>query len=174
MSGAGKSTLANAVEARLHGLNYLTFLLDGDNVRHGLCRDLGFSDADRTENIRRVTEVAKFFLEGGIITLAAFISPKAEDRERCRAMFAPGEFLEIFCQCPLEICESRDVKGLYKKARAGEMSNFTGISSTYDVPLTPDLTVPTSVLDLAASVDLVMELLYKRGAITRRPELATV
>lgn len=167
LSGAGKSTLAHAVEEQLHHLQHLTFVLDGDNVRHGLCSDLGFSEQDRTENIRRIGEVAQLFLETGVITLAAFISPNLSDRARCRSMFAPGEFLEIYCRCPLEVCESRDVKGLYQRARAGQVAQFTGVSSSYQEPVSPDLVVDTGELDLNASVALVLELLRDRGVILR-------
>lgn len=144
LSGAGKSTLAHAVEEHLHQMGCRTFVLDGDNVRHGLCGDLGFSAADRAENIRRVGEVAKLFMEAGVIVLTAFISPFREDRNKVRAMVQPGEFIEIYCQCPVEVCEQRDTKGLYKKARAGEIGQFTGISSPYQVPDTPELVVNTS------------------------------
>ena len=125
LSGAGKSTLAHAVEEKLHQLGCRTFVLDGDNVRHGLCRDLGFSDQDRVENIRRVGEMAKLFMEAGMIVLTAFISPFRDDRERVRGMVAHNDFIEIYCDSPIEICENRDVKGLYKKARAGEILEFT-------------------------------------------------
>ena len=144
LSGAGKSTLAHAVEEHLHQMGCRTFVLDGDNVRHGLCGDLGFSAADRAENIRRVGEVAKLFMEAGVIVLTAFISPFREDRNKVRAMVQPGEFIEIYCQCPVEVCEQRDTKGLYKKARAGEIGQFTGISSPYQAPDTPELVVNTS------------------------------
>jgi adenylylsulfate kinase len=160
ISGAGKTTLANAVEAHLHKLRYHTFLLDGDNIRHGLCKDLGFSDADRSENIRRVAEVARLFLDAGIITIAAFISPKAEDRAKVRSMFQPAEFIEIYCQCPLEVCEQRDVKGLYKKARTGKLGHFTGVSSPYEAPQKTELIVDTNKLDISSSANLILEFLY--------------
>ena len=159
LSGAGKSTLAHAVEEHLHQEGCRTFVLDGDNVRHGLCGDLGFSAADRVENIRRVGEVAKLFMEAGVIVLTAFISPFRGDRNKVRAMVQPGEFVEIYCQCPVEVCEQRDIKGLYKKARAGEIGQFTGISSPYEAPDRPELVVNTSerslqdcVLQVAAEV----------------------
>ena len=159
LSGAGKSTLAHAVEEHLHQMGCRTFVLDGDNVRHGLCGDLGFSATDRVENIRRVGEVAKLFMEAGVIVLTAFISPFREDRNKVRAMVQPGEFVEIYCQCPVEVCEQRDTKGLYKKARAGEIGQFTGISSPYEAPDRPELVVNTSerslqdcVLQVAAEV----------------------
>lgn len=156
LSGAGKSTLAHAVEEHLHQRGCRTFVLDGDNVRHGLCGDLGFSAADRVENIRRVGELAKLFMEAGIIVLTAFISPFREDRDKVRAMVNSGEFLEIYCQCPIEVCEQRDVKGLYKKARAGEIGQFTGISSPYETPERPELVVNTSQVDLKDCVEQVI------------------
>jgi len=155
LSGAGKSTLAHAVEEQLHQMGCRTFVLDGDNVRHGLCGDLGFSTADRVENIRRVGEVAKLFMEAGVIVLTAFISPFREDRNRVRAMVRPGEFIEIYCQCPVEVCEQRDTKGLYKKARAGEIGQFTGISSPYEAPDSPELVVNTSERNLQDCVQQV-------------------
>ncbi len=165
LSGSGKSTLAHAVEERLYDMKCRTFVLDGDNIRHGLCGDLGFSDADREENIRRIGEVAKLFLEAGVITLTAFISPFRADRERVRNLVLHGDFLEIYCKCPLEICEQRDVKGLYKKARAGEIKAFTGIDSPYEEPLTPELTVETGRESLEESTEKVIGLLRERGII---------
>jgi len=165
LSGSGKSTLAHSVEERLHQMGCRTFVLDGDNVRHGLCGDLGFSEQDRVENIRRVGEVAKLILEAGVISLTAFISPFRSDREKVRSLFPHGDFLEIYCRCPLEICEARDVKGLYKRARVGEVKNFTGISSPYEEPAVPELIVDTGRLSLDASVDLVLNLLRARGVI---------
>jgi len=165
LSGAGKSTLAHAVEERLFQLGCSTFVLDGDNVRHGLCGDLGFNDADRTENIRRIGEVSKLFIEAGVIVLTAFISPFRDDRTRVRGLLPHGEFLEIYCDCTLEVCESRDVKGLYKKARAGEVKHFTGISSPYEEPHNPQLRVDTGAQSLADGVDAVINLLVKRGKI---------
>ncbi|MCX7627567.1 MAG: adenylyl-sulfate kinase [Methylophilaceae bacterium] len=165
LSGAGKSTLAHAVEERLHALGAHTFVLDGDNVRHGLCRDLGFSEADRVENIRRVGEVAKLFLDAGIITLAAFISPFRKDRAWVRSLMPTGDFLEIYCQCPLSVCEQRDVKGLYRKARTGEIAHYTGITSPYEAPENPELTVNTAELSLEQCVDAVMQLLVARKIV---------
>ena len=165
LSGSGKSTLAHAVEERLHVAKRHTFVLDGDNVRHGLCGDLGFSDHDRIENIRRFGETAKLFLEAGVITLTAFISPFRTDRERARSIFPHGDFLEIFCNCPLTVCETRDVKGLYAKARSGQIKNFTGISSPYEAPEAPELQIDTSLLTLDESVDAVCDLLRSRGII---------
>jgi len=166
LSGAGKSTLAHAVEEELHQLGCHTFVLDGDNVRHGLCADLGFSADDRTENIRRVGEAAKLFIEAGVIVLTAFISPFRSDRTRVRSLVPHGDFLEIYCRCPIEVCEQRDVKGLYKRARAGEVKEFTGISSPYEEPETPELTVDTDRLNLAQSVDAVVAMLQERGIIS--------
>lgn len=164
-SGAGKSTLAHAVEEVLHQSGYRTFVLDGDNVRHGLCSDLGFTPENRIENIRRVGEVAKLFMEAGIIVLTAFISPFRTERERVRNLVAQGDFIEIYCDSPIEICESRDVKGLYKKARAGQIAEFTGISSPYEAPENPELTVKTSNIDLNTSVQQVINELKLRGII---------
>ncbi len=165
LSGAGKSTLAHAVEEELHRRGCRTFVLDGDNVRHGLCADLGFSAGDRVENIRRVGEVAKLFLEAGVIVLTAFISPFRADRERVRSLVPHGDFLEIYCCCPLEVCEQRDVKGLYKRARAWEIKDFTGISSPYEAPENPELAVDTGRRPLEDCVAQVMGLLKERGVI---------
>ncbi len=165
LSGAGKSTLAHAVEERLFQMNCRTFVLDGDNVRHGLCADLGFSDEARTENIRRVGQAAKLFLEAGVIVLTAFISPFRSDRQRVRSLVPHGDFIEIYCRCPLDVCETRDVKGLYKRAHAGEIKDFTGVSSPYEEPIAPDLAVDTDKLTLAQSVDAVINLLSERGVI---------
>lgn len=165
LSGAGKSTLAHAVEERLHRLNCRTFVLDGDNVRQGLCGDLGFSHQDRQENIRRIAEVAKLMLESGTIALTAFISPFRAERQQARNLVPHGDFIEIYCCCDLDICEQRDVKGLYKKARQGEIKLFTGISSPYEVPENPDLKIDTDANDLATCVDQVMSLLEQRGVI---------
>ena len=170
LSGAGKSTLAHAVEERLHQLGCRTYVLDGDNVRHGLCGDLGFSAADRSENIRRIGEVAKLMVDAGTIVLTAFISPFQADRERVRGLMAYGDFLEIYCRCPLDVCETRDVKGLYKKARAGEVKEFTGISSPYEEPVAPDLVVDTANLSLDESVERVLALLDERGIVTESKE----
>jgi adenylylsulfate kinase len=168
LPGAGKSTLAHAVEERLHQAACRTFVMDGDNVRHGLCGDLGFSAADRVENVRRIAEVAKLFLEAGTIVMTAFISPFRADRERARALFPHGDFLEIYCACPLAECERRDVKGMYRRARAGEISMFTGIDSPYEEPRDAELTVATGTLALEASVDAVIDLLRARGIVAPR------
>jgi adenylylsulfate kinase len=165
LSGAGKSTLAHAVEERLYQLGCRTFVLDGDNVRHGLCSDLGFSGKDRKENIRRIGEIAKLMLESGTIVMTAFISPFQEDRETARNLIPHGNFIEIFCKASLEICEERDVKGLYKSARAGEIKNYTGIDSPYEVPEKPELIVNTEKLSVDESVEKVMQTMVERGVI---------
>ena len=166
LSGAGKSTLAHAVEQRLHAHGARTYVLDGDNVRHGLCGDLGFSAEDRSENIRRVGELAKLFIDAGIIVLTAFISPFREDRDRVRSWVAPGDFLEIHCRCSVEVCEARDVKGLYKKARAGGVKDFTGVSSPYEEPLAAELVVDTDQLSLEECVERVLNLLRVQGVLS--------
>jgi adenylylsulfate kinase len=165
LSGAGKSTLAHAVEECLFQYGFNTFVLDGDNVRHGLCGDLGFSDDDRKENIRRISETAKLMLEAGIITLTAFISPFRVERSMARKLMPHGDFIEIYCHCPLTVCEQRDVKGLYKKARAGEIKHFTGISSPYEEPENPELRIDTSAQDLSESVEIVIEMLRERSVL---------
>lgn len=165
LSGAGKSTLAHAVEEELHHQGCRTFVLDGDNVRHGLCSDLGFSIEDRTENIRRIAEMAKLLTESGVIALTAFISPFRSDRERARSLFSHGDFIEVYCRAPLALCEKRDVKGLYRRARAGEVKDFTGISSPYEAPLNPELVVATDSLPLDDCVAEVVALLQSRGVI---------
>ena len=165
LSGAGKSTLAHAVERRLHELGCHTFVFDGDNVRHGLCADLGFSAQDRSENIRRIGEMAKLFIEAGVIALTAFISPFRADRDRVRALAGPDNFIEIYCECPLEVCEQRDVKGLYAKARQGAITEFTGISSPYEVPQAPELSLNTASQSLEVCVDQVLALLRQRQII---------
>lgn len=166
LSGAGKSTLAHAVEERLHKLGMRTYVLDGDNIRHGLCGDLGFSAADRSENIRRIGEVAKLFIDAGVIILTAMISPFRSDRERVRGMVMAGDFLEIYCKCSLDVCAARDTKGLYRRARAGEVKEFTGISSPYEEPLAAELTVDTEHLTLEQSVAAVLAMLVEHGRLT--------
>jgi len=166
LSGSGKSTLAHAVEDELYRRSCRTTVLDGDNVRHGLCGDLGFSEHDRTENIRRIGQVAVLFVDAGVIVLTAFISPFRVDRHRVRMMVEKqDDFIEIFCNCPLDICEQRDVKGLYQRARKGEITDFTGISSPYEEPQNPDLVVDTGHDDLGQCVDQVIEYLEERGLI---------
>ncbi|MBU1215150.1 MAG: adenylyl-sulfate kinase [Gammaproteobacteria bacterium] len=165
LSGAGKSTLAHALEEELHQRGCRTFVLDGDNVRHGLCGDLGFSEKDRIENIRRVGEIAKLFMEAGVIVLTAFISPFRADRERVRGMVEHGDFMEIFCDSPIEVCETRDVKGLYKKARAGQIPEFTGITSPYEKPENPELTVNTGATALDQCVGQVLDGMLVHGIL---------
>lgn len=167
LSGAGKSTLAHAVEEALHQQGCRTIVLDGDNVRHGLCGDLGFSDKDRVENIRRVGEMAKLFIEAGVIVLTAFISPYRADRKRVRAMVEQGDFIEIYCDSSIEVCEARDVKGLYKKARAGQIAEFTGISSPYEAPETSELTLNTGAEKLDSCVQQIIGDVLRRGIIGR-------
>ncbi len=162
LSGAGKSTIAHAVEELLHQKGYHTFVLDGDNVRHGLCGDLGFSDSDRIENIRRVGELSKLFVEAGVIVLTAFISPFRADRAKARQLLQQ-DFVEIYCNCPLEVCEERDVKGLYRKARAGEIKHFTGISSPYEEPENPELSIDTDGKTVEACAEEVLAYLVKHG-----------
>jgi adenylylsulfate kinase len=156
LSGAGKSTLAHAVEKALFELHCRTFVIDGDNVRHGLCNDLGFTNEDRQENIRRIGEMSKLFLEAGVIVLTAFISPFQADRTRVRTLVKEHEFIEIYCKAELSVCEKRDIKGLYAKARRGEIADFTGISSPYEVPQNPELIVNTGNEALAKCVDQVL------------------
>ena len=165
-SGAGKSTLAHAVEEILHQRGCRTFVLDGDNVRHGLCGDLGFATEQRIENIRRVGEVAKLMMEAGIIVLTAFISPYRKDRRLVRGMVQHGDFIEIFCDSSIEICEQRDVKGMYKKARAGQIKDFTGITAPYEKPENQELTVNTGATSLDECVGQVISEINQRGIIS--------
>jgi bifunctional enzyme CysN/CysC len=167
LSGAGKSTIANIVESRLLDLGRHTYLLDGDNVRHGLNRDLGFTDADRVENIRRVTEVSKLFVDAGLIVLVAFISPFRVERERAREEIGARDFIEIFVDAPLALAESRDPKGLYRKARAGQIQHFTGLDSPYEAPAAPDLRLDTAIGDAATAAERVIDLLQARGYLGR-------
>ena len=166
LSGSGKSTIAVAVEAELVKRGHLAYVLDGDNVRHGLNNNLGFSPEDRTENIRRIAEVAKLFADNGTIVLTSFISPYRADREAARGLFLAGDFLEIHVDADVSTCESRDPKGLYKKARAGEIPEFTGISAPYEAPDSPELVVDTATLSLQQSVAAVIELLEKTGRLS--------
>jgi len=163
LSGSGKSTIANAVEAKLNQLQYHTYLLDGDNVRMGLNRGLGFSDEDRIENIRRIGEVAKLFVDAGTIVLTAFISPFQEDRDRVRELVEENEFIEIYIDTPLEVCESRDPKGLYQKARKGEIADFTGISSPYEAPQSPELHLKTDKNDIQECTNIIINYLQEKG-----------
>ncbi|WP_243370878.1 adenylyl-sulfate kinase [Geotalea sp. SG265] len=167
LSGSGKSTLAHAVEEALFEKGCYTYILDGDNMRHGLNSDLGFSEADRRENIRRIGEVARLFVDAGIIVLAAFISPYREDRDRVRALFELGEFAEIFVECDLATCESRDPKGLYRKARSGELKQFTGIDSPYEMPDAPELVINTACSGVDECVQTVLAFVEKRGVMKR-------
>ena len=166
LSGSGKSTLAHSVEEELHNLDCRTFVLDGDNVRHGLSSNLTFSDNDRKENIRRIGELAKLMLEAGVIAITAFISPFKEDRNLVRQLFSQGDFIEIYCNASLETCESRDVKGLYKRARAGEIKNYTGIDSPYEAPDNPELVIDTENESLKESVVKVIDFLKSRKLLT--------
>ena len=165
LSGSGKSTLAHAVEESLHRMGCRTFVFDGDNVRHGLCADLGFDEADRRENIRRIGEMARLFVEAGVIAMTAFISPFRGERQRVRALFEAGEFIEVYCRCSLDTCEERDVKGLYAKARAGLIPNYTGISSPYEEPEDPEITVETDSQTLQESIETVLSGLRSRGLL---------
>ncbi len=165
LSGSGKSTLAHALEEQLHQRSCRTYVFDGDNVRHGLCRDLGFTVEDRTENIRRIGEMAKLFVDAGVIALTAFISPIREDRDRARGLFPHGDFIEVYVKCSLETCEERDEKGLYKKARAGEIPHFTGISSPYEAPLNPEIVIETENRSVEACVAEMIGTLEERGII---------
>jgi len=153
LSGSGKSTLATHLEYQLFHQDFKTYLLDGDNIRTGLNKDLDFSDNARKENIRRIGEVAKLFLDSGLIVLSAFISPFEEDRSNVRNIVGKDNFIEVFVDCPLEICEQRDIKGLYKKARLGEVKSFTGIHSPYEPPVHPDITIPTHLQSLEESLE---------------------
>ncbi|MFA5984345.1 MAG: adenylyl-sulfate kinase [Methylococcaceae bacterium] len=166
LSASGKSTLAHAVEEQLHRCGYRTFVLDGDNIRYGLCKDLGFTDQDRKENIRRVAELAKLLLEAGVITLAAFISPFNTERQQVRELVPEGDFFEIYCKCEIAVCEQRDPKGLYKKARLGEITNFTGISSSYEAPQKPELILETDKFKLNECVNQVLTFLEFMGILS--------
>ena len=166
LSGSGKSTLAHSVEEELHNLDCRTFVLDGDNVRHGLSSNLSFSDDDRKENIRRIGEAAKLMMESGVIAMTAFISPFKKDRNLVRQLLPQGDFIEIYCNASLEACESRDVKGLYKRARAGEIKNYTGIDSPYEAPDNPELVIDTESESLEESVAKVIDFLRSKEIIT--------
>lgn len=165
LSGAGKSTIAHALEDKLHKNKIRTYVLDGDNVRKGLCKDLGFSDSDRKENIRRIGEISLLMMESGVLVLTAFISPFMEDRKIVRNLAKKGEFIEVFCNASLEVCESRDVKGLYKKARAGEIKNFTGISSDYEQPRQPEILLDTENHTVEESVECILNYLIEKKII---------
>ena len=165
LSGAGKSTVAGALETRLAQAGFHTYLLDGDNVRHGLCSDLGFSEQDRRENIRRIGELAKLMADAGLIVLSAFISPHRAERQLVREMLPEGEFLEVFVNTSLEVCEQRDPKGLYKKARAGEIANFTGIDSEYEAPIHPEIDLRAGEKSIEALVEDCLAALKERQVI---------
>lgn len=165
LSGAGKSTVANALDCLLFEKGRHTYLLDGDNVRHGLNRDLGFSDTDRVENIRRIGEVGKLFVDAGLITLSAFISPFRSDRQMVRTLFPVGEFIEVYVSTPLAVCEQRDPKGLYQKARSGMIRNFTGIDSAYEAPTSPEILIDTGELSVEQSVQTIYNYLHERGYV---------
>lgn len=165
LSGSGKSTLANLLEKKLHEQQKHTYLLDGDNVRHGLCGDLGFSDKDRVENIRRISEVAKLFVDSGLIVLTAFISPFQDDRNFCRNLLQDGEFIEVFVDTPLAVCEQRDPKGLYKKARSGEIKDFTGIDSAYEAPAQPEVHLEYQEESAEETAERLYSLLVEKGLL---------
>ncbi|MCE7537830.1 adenylyl-sulfate kinase [Aliivibrio fischeri] len=165
LSGAGKSTIAGALESKLAELGYHTYLLDGDNVRHGLCKDLGFSDHDRQENIRRIGELSKLMADAGLIVLSAFISPHRAERQMVRELLPEGEFLEVFVNTSLDECEKRDPKDLYKKARAGEIKHFTGIDSEYQQPLSPEIDLPAGTQSIEVLVEQCLEELKVRSII---------
>jgi len=167
LSGSGKSTVAVALEKTLWSRGVRSYILDGDNVRHGLNKNLGFSPADRTENIRRIGEVAKLFVDAGMVAITAFISPYRADRDQVRALMQPGDFVEVHVDCPVEVCEQRDVKGLYKKARAGEIKEFTGISAPYEAPSKPELTINTSGQTVEASALQILGYLERAGIVPR-------
>ena len=166
LSGSGKSTLAHALEEKLFQKGCRTFVLDGDNVRHGLNSNLDFSEFDRTENIRRISEVSKLMLESGLIVMTAFISPFNKDRNEARELISSDDFIEIYCKASLEICETRDVKGLYKRARAGEIKNYTGIDSPYEIPENPELIIDTDNQGLEDSVSTILSFLELNGVIS--------
>ena len=162
MSGSGKSTIAHELEKKLYNLGCRSYVLDGDNIRHGLTSDLGFCEEDRRENIRRVGEVAKLMVDSGVVVLTAFISPFESDRKFVRSLFKDGDFIEVYCKADIKTCEMRDVKGLYKKARSGEIKNYTGIDSAYEVPQQPDLVIDTDQKGVDSSVLSVMQFIKKK------------
>ena len=165
LSGSGKSSLANAIEKRLFDTDHNVIVLDGDNIRHGLCSDLGFTKEDRHENMRRISEVTKLFIETGTIVLAAFVSPYRTDREQVRSRIPHGDFYEVYCKCDLEVCEKRDPKGLYARARKGEIENFTGISAPYEEPIKPDMVVNTNKLTIEEEVEQIISKLQSEGLL---------
>jgi adenylylsulfate kinase len=165
LSGSGKSTIANALAKKLYEQNIRNYVLDGDNIRNGLNRDLSFSDEDRSENIRRISEVSKLFVDNGTVVLTAFISPFIQDREKAKEIVSEEEFIEIFVSCPIEECEKRDPKGLYSKARKGEIPDFTGIDSPYEEPVSPALTIQTNEKNVSESVDAILTYLQEKKLI---------
>ena len=167
LSGSGKSTLANEINSRLYEMDISSYVLDGDNIRHGLCKDLGFSDADREENIRRIGEVAKLFLDSGLIVLTAFVSPFRSDRDKARALVKTSDFIEIHCAAELNKCEERDPKGLYAKARAGEIKDFTGISSPYEEPISPEIKIDTGTNELSECAGIVITKMFELGILQK-------
>ena len=167
LSGSGKSTLANALNEVLHQEGLSTYVLDGDNIRYGLCKDLGFSDKDREENIRRIGEVANLFMDAGIITITAFVSPFIKDRNKVRKIIGTKDFIEVYCAADISICEKRDTKGLYKKARLGEIKDFTGISSPYEAPENPEVIVDTGSLNLEGSIKKIIDFLMQENLLDR-------
>jgi adenylylsulfate kinase len=167
LSGAGKSTLAHAVEDQLFQRGCNTYVCDGDNIRHGLCGDLGFSPEHRAENIRRIGEVAKLFLDAGVIVLTAFISPYRADRERARERVTAGDFIEVYCRCTLEVCEKRDVKGLYQRAKAGEIKEFTGISAPYEEPVAPEIVIDTDKYSVRECVNTIIQYFIDHGVLPK-------
>ncbi len=167
LSGSGKSTIAHAVEECLHKQGVRTYVFDGDNVRHGLCKDLSFSPEGRAENLRRIGEMVKLFLDAGILCFAAFISPMRKDRQRVREIVGPEDFHEVYVDCPVEVCEARDVKGLYRLAREGKIENYTGISAPYEVPQAPDLVIKSHLSTIDECVHQVLEFIYDKGLVKR-------
>lgn len=165
LSGSGKSTLAAGLDQALHARGFATYLLDGDNIRQGLNQDLGFSDADRSENIRRIGEVCALMKDAGLIVITAFISPFAADRELARKAVGKERFIEVYISCPIEICEQRDTKGLYKGARDGSVLNFTGVNSGYEEPSTPAITIPTGEMDVQKSLDTLLNFVLPRISV---------
>ncbi len=164
LPSSGKSTIGHTLEKRLHKLGCRTMVFDGDNIRHGLCADLGFSPEDRSENIRRISEVAKLFIEAGVIVITAFVSPYRKDRQRVRELLG-DDLIEVYCRCPVDVCRQRDRKGHYDKAIRGEIKEFTGVSSPYEEPESPDLILDTDKLDVDESVEILLNLLVERGVL---------
>ncbi len=168
LSASGKSTIAHNIEKELYKQGCSTYVFDGDNVRHGLCSDLGFSQEDRKENIRRISEMVKLFSDAGIIVLTAFISPFRADREKVRSLFRPGKFIEIYTRCSVDTCSDRDSKGIYKRAKTGEIKNFTGISSPYEEPENPELIIDTQQLSVKESCSLILDYIYITGFLKKK------